>query len=338
VFYPLSRIWSPAMYQGGNRRTRYFEGWYFKLADAGETHLLAVIPGVSLGMGDDEPHCFVQVNDGARGESAYFRYSLDDFSYARDGFHIRVGPNRFSADRMDLRLASPVEGPDRRLSGTLRFSGMTPWPVRPLSPGIMGWYAFVPFMECYHGVVSLDHGIEGTLRIDGERVDYVNGRGYTEKDWGTQFPAAWVWMQSNHFERPHVSLTASVAKIPWLRSHFIGYIAGLWLDGTLYRFTTYTGAKLEQFEQHEGGTTLRMADRHFALELDAERTVAAELRAPVQGAMVGRVAESLTARIGVRLLRRLPGGAEELVFSGEGRTGGLELMDRDGILAAAAGR
>ena len=23
----------------------------------------------------------------------------------------------------------------------------------------MGWYAWVPFMECYHGVLSLDHTI-----------------------------------------------------------------------------------------------------------------------------------------------------------------------------------
>jgi tocopherol cyclase len=324
------------MYQGGHRHSRYFEGWYFKVVDPGETRLLAVIPGVSLGADGSKPHSFVQVNDGTKGESTYYGYPLDDFAYSRDAFDIRIGPNRFSADRIDLRLAEPAEGPDRLLSGTLRFSGVTPWPVRPLSPGVMGWYAFAPFMECYHGVVSLDHTVAGRLSVDGERVDYSGGAGYTEKDWGTSFPAAWVWMQSNHFAEPHVSLTASVAKIPWLRGHFVGHIAGLWLRGRLYRFATYTGARLEQFAQHEQGVTLRLADREFALELDARRTAAAELRAPVQGAMVGRVAESLNARIAVRLLRRRGDGREDLVWSGEGRNGGLELMDRDGVLAAGA--
>ena len=30
------------------------------------------------------------------------------------------------------------------------------------------------------------------------------------------FPQAWVWMQTNHFEQPRISLTASVAIIPWM--------------------------------------------------------------------------------------------------------------------------
>jgi len=30
--------------------------------------------------------------------------------------------------------------------------------------GIMGWYRFVPFMQCYHGVVSLNHKLNGTFK------------------------------------------------------------------------------------------------------------------------------------------------------------------------------
>lgn len=45
----------------------------------------------------------------------------------------------------------------------------------------MGPFAFVPFMECYHGIVSMDHIIQGELEIDGATVDFSNGRGYMEK-------------------------------------------------------------------------------------------------------------------------------------------------------------
>jgi len=74
----------------------------------------------------------------------------------------------------------------RNVRGSLCFSCINPWPVTLLSPGVMGWYAWVPFMECYHGVVSLDHTIEGILHVDvdGTAVDFGGGRGYTEKDWG----------------------------------------------------------------------------------------------------------------------------------------------------------
>jgi hypothetical protein len=83
-------------------------------------------------------------------------------------------------------------------------------------------------MECYHGVLSFDHGITGQLTVNGEIFDFNGGRGYIEKDWGQAFPKAWIWMQSNHFEQPGTCLTASVAIIPWLRSAFSGFVVGLW--------------------------------------------------------------------------------------------------------------
>ena len=67
-----------------------------------------------------------------------------------------------------------------------------------------------------HGVLGFDHAIQGVLAIDDQAVDFSGGRGYIEKDWGQSFPEAWVWFQTNHFERAGVYLTASVANIPWM--------------------------------------------------------------------------------------------------------------------------
>jgi hypothetical protein len=36
--------------------------------------------------------------------------------------------------------------------GDVRFTDTQPWPKMLGAPGIMGWYSFVPFMECKHGV------------------------------------------------------------------------------------------------------------------------------------------------------------------------------------------
>jgi hypothetical protein len=63
----------------------------------------------------------------------------------------------------------------------------------------MGWYSYVPFMECYHGLISIDHKLQGSLQINGQEIDFTEGKGYAEKDWGTSFPEGYVWMQSNHF-------------------------------------------------------------------------------------------------------------------------------------------
>jgi hypothetical protein len=197
----------------------------------------------------------------------------------------------------------------------------------------MGWYALAPFMECYHGVVSLDHAVEGLLAVDGAAVDFHGGRGYTEKDWGEAFPSGWVWMQSNHFGRPGISLTASAARIPWLRSSFRGFIVGLWHDDLLYRFATYTGALIDRLEVTEKrvewamtGSPLEGDKTAHRLEIGARREGPGTdlLHAPVRSGMERRVLESLTATVEVRLTR-LDSHGEQVVFEGTGRNAGLEV-------------
>jgi tocopherol cyclase len=238
-----------------------------------------------------------------------------------------VGPNRFRADRAVLDISAP----DLRMCGELSFDGLTPWPVTLVAPGIMGWYAYVPFMECYHGVVSLDHRISGRLSVDGVELDFTGGRGYIEKDWGQAFPKAWVWMQSNHFGQPGTSLTASLAIIPWLRGAFPGFIAGLWHDGRLYRFATYTGAVTEHLELTDTHVAWHMAGRmgmrgaRHRLEIVARRAEGGLLHSPERVVMLQRVSESLTARLDVRLLA-VEGGRERVVFEATGRHAGLEIV------------
>ena len=87
--------------------------------------------------------------------------------------------------------------------------------------------------------------------INDRSVDFSGGRGYIEKDWGMTFPRAYIWMQSNHFQRAGVSLTASVATIPWLTGWFRGFLVGLLVEGILYRFTTYLGSKINQLSVND---------------------------------------------------------------------------------------
>ena len=60
-------------------------------------------------------------------------------------------------------------------------------------------------MECYHGILSMNHSISGDLIINNKKINFNSGRGYTEKDWGHSFPLGYVWMQSNHFSNKNIS-------------------------------------------------------------------------------------------------------------------------------------
>jgi tocopherol cyclase len=322
--YRLRKLWDPAAYQDGRKSLGYFEGWYFKLVDASQEHALAVIPGISMAHGG-ERHAFVQLNRDD-GTTAYWRFPADDFAWSRERFEVCIGPNRFSSHGIELDLS----GEAGTLRGAVTFGPWVPWPVTAFSPGIMGWYRFVPFMECYHGVLGFDHPVEGSLALGGSLVDFTGGRGYAEKDWGRSFPEAWVWLQSNHFGDTRTSLTLSVAKIPFAGGWFVGQIAGLLHEGHLYRFTTYTGAKLTCLAHREGGVTVVMADRLHELTVDADGARPGELASPVLGGMTGRVQESLRGHVHVRLTRVMDGA---VIFEGDGTSAGMELMDPNGVLA-----
>ncbi len=70
----LRHLQHPERYHGRGRRPPFFEGWYYKLVDAGEQERLAVIPGIFLSSDPGEHHAFIQVLDGTRGTATYHRF------------------------------------------------------------------------------------------------------------------------------------------------------------------------------------------------------------------------------------------------------------------------
>jgi tocopherol cyclase len=317
-------MYSPILFQGSLTRRRYFEGWYFKHVSADRRSVMAFIPGVSLSR--DDSHAFVQLIDGTTGATRYFPLPLSSFSAQERPFQVRVGESTFSLSGLDVRL----DGPEGRVRASLSYAGVTPLPPRPLWPGIMGPFAFAPFMECYHGIGSLDHGVEGGVEVDGAALDFSGGRGYIEKDWGRSMPSAWVWCQSNTFRQPGTCLLFSLARIPWLGRSFPGFFALLREGGRIHRFATYTGARLEGFTLAGRELHAVIRDRRARLVLNALRSHEGVLKAPVDGAMDRRIGESIDARVRVRLER---GGVTVLDETGE--CAGLEVVGDMRLLAPA---
>lgn len=313
----IRAVWYPDQYHGWGLHRRYFEGWYFKLVSADQRHAMAIIPGISMAE-DGTKHAFVQVMDGVACRADYHRFSADDFRPSARTFEVSLGNNYFSREKMVLDLNG--------LQGEIRFADTQPWPKMLGAPGIMGWYSFVPFMECNHGVVSLNHRLEGALQVTDtatgavRTVDFTGGKGYIEKDWGRSFPRAYVWMQSNHFDtHDRVSLLASAAHIPWLTGHFIGFISGLWLDGKLFKFATYTGAR-KSLKIKDETVELIFKNPNTEMRILAQQAPGTALKSPISGEMTGKIQESLQAVLQVELLER-----GKRIFEGKGHSAGLEV-------------
>ncbi len=306
-------IWQPDMYHGWGRSRRYFEGWYFKIVDATGKYAFAFIPGISM----DEAglqHAFIQVLDGKKCQSEYIRFGAHIFIPSEKKFELQLGENFFSNDTIKLNLPT--------IKGELHFENTIPWPKMLGAPGIMGWYGFMPFMECYHAIVSLNHNLVGKLNIHGEEIDFTNGKGYIEKDWGVSFPSAWIWLQSNHFHNnlndTPISLFASVARIPWLGTTFNGFIVGFRFEGKLYKFATYTGAKTK-IQMHDNKIDLEFSDKRHTLQISAIKAGTGELVSPIKGEMTGKVSESLQSDLHIKFFEK-----NKLIYQGVGKNAGLE--------------
>lgn len=311
--------WKPGIYHGRKKKKDFFEGWYFKMVDSTESNAYAVIPGVSISLDSLRSHAFIMFLDARAHRMYYFRYPLSDLKASEKDFELTIGESSFSIVDMKLNL----EKGENRITAHICFTDTYPWPVKLLSPGVMGWYAFVPGMECYHGILSMDHSIEGFVEINGIKINLTGGRGYIEKDWGVSMPSSWIWMQTNHFDKKGVSLSGSIAKIPWFGNYFTGYIFGLLYDKKLYEFTTYSGAKVTELDVTDNNIRIRLENNAYILDIDSDRSEGLELPVPRLGEMTGKVNESLRSSINVALLRK---NDHCTIYLGTGRNAGLEFV------------
>jgi len=312
----IRAIFHPEQFQGWTRKRNYFEGWYFKVVNEAETKAFAFIPGIAISR-KGEKHAFIQVLDGKKQTANYNKFEPETFKPNPDQFEIEIEDNHFSEQLLQVNLPG--------IKANLQFSGNVPWPNRWYSPGIMGPYTFLPFMECYHGIVSMDHSVNGQIEVNGEVHDFGNGRGYIEKDWGQSFPSAYVWLQTNHFSQSGISLKVSVAKIPYMGYSFVGFIAGLWLGNQLIQFTTYNQSVLRKSAIDVGKVELVMENKSFRLEIHVQREPTTALASPILGLMDGRIEESMNALAEVNLIDRKSGKS---IFTDVGRNAGLEVAGK----------
>lgn len=312
------KLYNPEVFQGSLRQNRYFEGWYFKQVTSDLSCTISVIPGVSLAGKDS--HSFIQILNGSTGEADYIRYRINDFGWDKKQNHLRIGSSVFSSRGLILDIHSEKFN----LSGKIDFKNIIKYPTTIFSPGIMGWYSFIPFMECKHGIISVNHDLHGEITINGKAINFNNGKGYIEKDWGVSFPEAWIWVQSNNFAEHETSFSLSVAKIPWLGRYFIGFIAFLHLRNRFYLFSSYNKAVISKINHNNNLIEITLRNKNHILKIIVVKKLFGDLRAPVSGEMSRTIKESIDSEVHLQLSDR----NNNPEYEGTGKSVGLEIIEK----------
>ena len=80
--------------------------------------------------------------------------------------------------------------------------------------------------------------------------------------------------------------------------YFVGHIAAIQIDGKLYRFATYNGAKFKS-RLEDDALYLEFKKGNYCLSIKSVKGIGAELKSPISGKMTGKVNESLQATMDV---------------------------------------
>ena len=316
--YKLRKIFKPEIFQGKGKKKTYFEGWYYKFTNADSKFSYAIIPGISLGSNRSDSHSFIQAIDGINGTTYVFDFNIEHFSYDEKELSIKIGENIFTKKSIHLN----IKNENIEIKCDISFENIIDYPKSILSPGVMGFFAYFPFMECNHGVVNLYHNTKGMIRINNKKINMDNGLGYIEKDWGESFPSAWVWVQGNDFDNQKASFMLSVANIPFLGFKFIGFLGFLYANNRIYKFGTYNFSSIKKMELNGQELNVAIKKGKHTFIIQAKQAEVGLLKAPKNGAMTSLIEESINAEIQVILEHN-----GKTVFNGTSILCGMEVSE-----------
>lgn len=295
----LKKIINPNLYHGKNKTRNYFEGWYYKIVDNSKQHAFAFIPGISFGSRNINPHAFIQFLRGDEALFNYFRYDVKDFYINNDNFNIGISDNNFSLKGMEINIKKD----NLNIFGNIRFKNLCAWPDSLFNPGSMGYYNYVPFMECYSQVCAIDMDLHGKLNVNNEIIDFNNGKGYIEKNWGKSFPNSWIWIQSNCFKSYNAALSCSVGHIPFLHTSFRGFLIGLLFNEKFYKFTTMNKSTVS-IKEVNGDVELAAQNLKYRLLIKTltNKNKFIKCFGPKNNSMIPLLEENLMGEIHVKLI------------------------------------
>jgi tocopherol cyclase len=256
-----------------HRKSGYFEGWYFKHQKDDE--VIAFIPGVSMD-NKGEKTAFIQII--MKLHSYWIMYPIKEFEiFHHNKLEIRIGNNVFS----EKGIVVDINNEEVKVKGKIWYSD-----IIKTKYDIMGPFAFCPFMECRHGVISMRHQLKGKLKFNETKIDFDNGIGYIETDRGHSFPEKYLW---NHCNTQELSVMVSIADIPFVGTSFMGCLCFIYYKGIEYRLATYLGVKILYWNERGFG----LKQGKYLLMVDIKSNNPRKLVAPKSGEMSRIIYEAI---------------------------------------------
>ena len=280
-------------FYGNLNKQNYFERWHIYLVDALKQNMINIIMGII--MEGKEKCAFIQVNSNISYLNHTIKYPVEAFSYTKDS--IMIENNMLSREYIQLDLNEETFS----IKGKVVFSGGKQLETRFWKPGLMGPFKLLPFLNSYHEVLSLSHIVMGELDFNGQNVNFDEGKGALDKDWGKSFPNVWIWMQCNHFQQHDAALMVGIARMPVWWNYHTAFAMPFYFNDKIEVYANYTGAQIAKLYRHKSYIHLIITEKSKVIDLKMFGKDDVPLMASPMSHLIRDVYESPEAKVEVKV-------------------------------------
>lgn len=282
-----------SFFNGNLDKKNYFERWHIYLIDALKQYTLNLSVGVLLQ--GKEKYAFIQVSSNKPELNYTIKYPIEVVSYTSDA--IMIEDNILCAEFIQLDIKE--EG--FHLKGKITFGSGKQIDTTMWRPGLMGPFKLFPFLKSYHEVLSLTHSIMGELQLNGQIIDFKEGKGAFDKDWGKRFPNVWIWMQCNHFQNHDAALMVGVARMPIYFNYHTAFAVPFYFNDKVETYANYTGAHIAKLYRYKGYIHLIVTEKSKVIDLKVFGKEDVPLVASPMGNSIRDVYEYTGAKVEVKV-------------------------------------
>jgi hypothetical protein len=216
------------------RADSWAEWLYFNGRSPGARFYLTFLAGPRTSEGRRRAGVRLQLDRGGRVENFDTSTEIDEHALeSAPDLTIAGNSVRLHGARYEISL-NLRDGAGRSVTGTLVVTGRPEALLPPFEVhGAAGWRTgyVVPVMA---------GSVDGTLTVDGARIDFAGGAGYHDHNWGFWQGVSWQWGQVQHGETSFVYGRVLPPRNAADPSRMPGFLAALGAEGVMGYATTVT--------------------------------------------------------------------------------------------------
>jgi len=330
-------------YHWDGSRSRFFEGWYYRVTLAEHTFAFMYsiddpaggLPhsgGAVQVLGPFDEYLWRTFPDaggfwGARDRLAFGHWGESVADAGED-------PHELDSETFFERVPSGYQASARVSQGQFRdpFGHTCRWhyaiaPVygwgdpQRVQRATAGWLSFLPVFDPGWQILMAHGRATGWIEWNGDRYEFANAPFYSEKNWGRSFPQAWFWLNCNSFDEADLALTAGGGRreVLWW-SEDVALIC-LHHAGKFYEFAPWNAEVSWQIAPW-GDWRMQARSREYSVSLAGAATCPGTLlRAPTERGLVFCCCDTMRGALRLEMRDR----AGDLVLAAKSNTGGLEV-------------